>query len=45
LITPILDYWAASGAEGLEEYAAGSWGPEASEQLLEEGGHQWRRSG
>jgi glucose-6-phosphate 1-dehydrogenase len=45
LITPILDYWAASGAEGLEEYAAGSWGPEASEQLLDEGGHQWRRSG
>ncbi|WP_269524373.1 glucose-6-phosphate dehydrogenase [Coraliomargarita parva] len=45
LITPILEHWKACGSHGLEEYAAGSWGPLASERLLWEKGHQWRRSG
>ena len=45
LVTPILDYWQECGAQGLEEYAAGSWGPLASEHLLWEKGHQWRKSG
>jgi len=45
LITPILDYWSECGAHGLEAYAAGSWGPLASERLLWQKGHQWRRSG
>ena len=45
LVTPILQYWEECGAQGLEEYAAGSWGPLASEQLLWEKGHQWRKSG
>jgi len=45
LITPILEHWKECGAHGLEEYAAGSWGPLASEQLLWQKGHQWRRSG
>lgn len=45
LVTPILDYWKECGAQGLEEYASGSWGPLASEQMLWEQGHQWRKSG
>ena len=45
LVTPILEHWQASGADGLNDYAAGSWGPVESEQMLQENGHQWRRSG
>ncbi len=45
LITPILRHWEACGPRGLETYAAGSWGPLASERLLWAKGHQWRRSG
>ena len=45
LVTPILEHWKECGAHGLEEYSAGSWGPLASERLLWEKGHQWRRSG
>ncbi|ADE55217.1 glucose-6-phosphate dehydrogenase [Coraliomargarita akajimensis] len=45
LVTPILEYWKECGAQGLEEYAAGSWGPLASEQMLWEKSHQWRKSG
>jgi len=45
LVTPILEHWKECGTHGLEEYAAGSWGPLASERLLWEKGHQWRRSG
>lgn len=45
LVTPILEYWEECGGHGLEEYAAGSWGPLASERLLWDMGHQWRKSG
>ncbi|MFP4069808.1 MAG: glucose-6-phosphate dehydrogenase [Opitutales bacterium] len=45
LITPILEHWEECGGHGLDEYAAGSWGPLASERLLWRKGHQWRRSG
>ena len=44
LVTPILEYWQASGQKGLVEYASGSWGPSESDQMLREKGHQWRRS-
>ena len=44
LITPILEDWAARGSEGLEEYTSGSWGPKESDALLQQSGHQWRRS-
>lgn len=43
LITPILECWQAQGQEGLESYAAGSWGPEAAERLLQRDGFEWRR--
>jgi glucose-6-phosphate 1-dehydrogenase len=45
LITPILDHWRDCGEHGMQEYASGSWGPLASERLLWERRHQWRRSG
>ncbi|HQU09119.1 MAG: glucose-6-phosphate dehydrogenase [Verrucomicrobia bacterium 21-51-4] len=43
--TPILDFWQASGRRGLEAYPAGSWGPIASDRLLWENRHEWRRPG
>lgn len=45
LVTPVLKHWEACGEHGLQDYAAGSWGPLASERLLWERRHQWRRSG
>jgi len=45
LVTPVLEHWSACGVDGLEKYAAGSWGPLASERLLWTNGHEWRRPG
>jgi len=45
LVTPVLEHWKECGAEGLAEYAAGSWGPLESERLLWDRGHEWRHSG
>ncbi len=43
LIDPILAGWASSPqALPLHIYARNSWGPEAAEKLLAEGGHAWR---
>lgn len=43
LITPVHESWAELEQRGMESYAAGSWGPLASEQLLWKYRHQWRR--
>lgn len=45
LVTPILENWQANGAAGIEEYAAGSWGPEASEAMLKAADNTWRNAG
>ncbi|MEX0330344.1 MAG: glucose-6-phosphate dehydrogenase [Puniceicoccaceae bacterium] len=45
LVTPVLESWKELGNSGMAEYPAGSWGPEASENLLETNGHQWRQIG
>ncbi|MGC6456054.1 MAG: glucose-6-phosphate dehydrogenase [Coraliomargaritaceae bacterium] len=45
LVTPVLEHWRASGADGLEEYASGSWGPSGSDKMLAVNGHEWRKSG
>ncbi len=45
IITPLLDFWKEYGKTGLEHYTAGSWGPLASERLLWENKHEWRRPG
>src|ERR1019366_1329259 len=41
LCTPILDHWREQGREGLDSYAAGSWGPKDSDALLEANGRGW----
>ena len=45
LITPILEHWQASGTKGMEDYAAGSWGPGASDAMLADAGNAWRNDG
>ncbi len=45
LITPILESWRNLGRRGMEGYVAGSWGPLASERLLWDNRHEWRRAG
>jgi glucose-6-phosphate 1-dehydrogenase len=42
LCTPILEHWAERKRDGLDTYAAGSWGPKSAEQLLSHNGHAWR---
>jgi glucose-6-phosphate 1-dehydrogenase len=42
-VTPILDRWAKSGARDLPTYAAGTWGPRESVELVEREGASWRR--
>lgn len=43
LYTPVLEAWAASGREGMESYAAGSWGPANGDGLLAANHHVWRQ--
>ncbi len=42
LFTPILEAWASTKPD-FPNYAAGSWGPEASDKLLERDGREWRK--
>jgi glucose-6-phosphate 1-dehydrogenase len=41
LLDPVLNYWAANGKP--DGYAAGSWGPESADKMLNRSGRQWRR--
>jgi glucose-6-phosphate 1-dehydrogenase len=41
LLDPILDVWSAAKSAKVPEYAAGSWGPRESDQLLERDGKKW----
>jgi glucose-6-phosphate 1-dehydrogenase len=43
LYTPILEAWADKKPQGFPNYAAGSWGPECADELLERDGHTWRK--
>jgi glucose-6-phosphate 1-dehydrogenase len=43
LYTPVLKFWQSQGRQGMESYAAGSWGPEAADKLLTSRGHVWRQ--
>jgi len=43
LLTPILERWANGAAPEFPNYAAGSWGPGASDTLIQAAGHAWRR--
>lgn len=41
LVDPILDVWSAAKSAIVPEYAAGSWGPKESDNLLERDGRKW----
>ncbi len=41
-VTPVLDQWKQPEFEP-DPYAAGSWGPAASERLLQKAGRHWRK--
>ncbi len=44
IVMPILDEWAATKNEvSFPNYAAGTWGPQASHDLIESHGRRWRR--
>jgi glucose-6-phosphate 1-dehydrogenase len=43
IATPILQAWESGPAPELPNYAAGSWGPEAADELIERDGQHWRR--
>jgi glucose-6-phosphate 1-dehydrogenase len=42
IVDPIREAWAAESFKESEFYPAGTWGPQASEDLLEKHGHSWR---
>ena len=41
--TPIIDAWLDMPAPEFPNYAAGTWGPEAADHLIERDGRRWRR--
>jgi glucose-6-phosphate 1-dehydrogenase len=43
IVTPIINSWAEVPAPHFPDYAAGSWGPEAADHLIERDGRRWRR--
>jgi glucose-6-phosphate 1-dehydrogenase len=43
LVDPILSRWKQDGSQGLDFYAAGSWGPQAADDFIERDGRQWQR--
>ena len=45
IIQPVLDVWHALSPRAFPNYAAGSWGPMESDELLARDGHVWRKNG
>jgi glucose-6-phosphate 1-dehydrogenase len=43
IVNPIIDAWADAPAPDFPNYAAGSWGPATSDEMLERDGRRWRR--
>ena len=43
LYTPVLEQWAAVKPDNFPNYAAGTWGPKESDQLLARDGRKWHR--
>ncbi len=41
IVNPILDVWQALHPRDFPNYAAGTWGPEASDRLVAKTGHAW----
>jgi glucose-6-phosphate 1-dehydrogenase len=42
IVDPVLDVWTALPPRRFPNYAAGSWGPRESDELLERDGREWR---
>ncbi|HXY15816.1 MAG TPA: glucose-6-phosphate dehydrogenase [Terriglobales bacterium] len=42
VVSPVLDVWKALPPRNFPNYAAGSWGPKDSDELLERDGRRWR---
>lgn len=42
LYSPLLDYWANTPPKTFPNYEAGSWGPQAADDLLARDGRKWR---
>jgi glucose-6-phosphate 1-dehydrogenase len=42
LIMPILEYWEGSPPPAFPNYAAGSWGPSAADELMVRYNRRWR---
>jgi glucose-6-phosphate 1-dehydrogenase len=42
LLMPVLVAWTESAPRSFPNYAAGSWGPKAVDELLAREGHAWR---
>lgn len=42
LLTPVLNKWADEPTQDFPNYAAGTWGPKASDEMLESTGRHWR---
>jgi len=42
VLMPVLEAWAESNPRNFPNYAAGSWGPKAADELLAREGHAWR---
>lgn len=45
IVDPVLERWAAQGAEGLASYAAGSFGPREADGMLARDGRTWDLNG
>ncbi len=43
IVTPIIEEWAGEPAPEFPNYEAGTWGPEAADELLSRDGRRWRR--
>ena len=43
IVDPIIDAWAESPPPDFPSYEAGTWGPDAADQLLARDGRRWRR--
>jgi glucose-6-phosphate 1-dehydrogenase len=43
VVKPIMEVWHATRFD-FPNYAAGSWGPKASEEMLARRGHEWRNA-
>lgn len=41
ILMPVLEVWAVAPPTDFPNYAAGTWGPEATQSLLDQQGHRW----